>query len=702
MPIRVLDSATIDKIAAGEVVERPSSVVKELVENAIDAGATHVTVEVKEGGTELIRVTDNGCGIEETDLRNAFLRHSTSKITSAEDLAHIRSLGFRGEALSSICAVSQLEIITKPQKPLTGIRMAMEGGRETLYEEIGAPQGTTILVRNLFFNTPARRKFLKTSMTEGGYICDLMERIALSHPEVSFQLTLNGKTRFHTSGSGDLKEVIYRVYGRETSAAVIPIDREKSGIRITGYLGTPELVRSNRNMEIYFLNGRFIRSDIVAKAIEEGYREYLMIHKFPVCFLNLHVDPARVDVNVHPTKMDVRISDQNLFFSVLSEAVFETLKAREMIPGQVLRTDRERKADERQALAEVRSGRNPEPFQRAVREEPRYAAAQTAQSNGRPKVALRPEVAGRPIVAWRPEVAGTPQVSQETPVSRTSQVSQEAPVSQVSQIPQIPKPDPTFFADFEKPEAEVAVPQDRAEVMKSDPVAIRTQTEPEIPRPEPEKPVKPVQQSLFDGEEGRLLSAKSRPDYRFIGQVFDTYWIIQYQQKLLIIDQHAAHEKVNYERMMKRFREKTVSSQQLLPPVVLSLTGREETALKEHLEAFEHLGFEIEHFGGSEYALRAVPTDLYGHTSRELFLEVLEELSEGNSRGSYAAIEEKVASMACKASVKGGDRLSVMEAQVLIDELLTLENPYNCPHGRPTVIAMSEYELEKKFKRIVD
>ncbi|MCR5477906.1 MAG: DNA mismatch repair endonuclease MutL [Lachnospiraceae bacterium] len=657
MPIRVLDSATIDKIAAGEVVERPSSVVKELVENAIDAGATHVTVEVKEGGTELIRVTDNGCGIEETDLRNAFLRHSTSKITSAEDLAHIRSLGFRGEALSSICAVSQLEIITKPQKPLTGIRMAMEGGRETLYEEIGAPQGTTILVRNLFFNTPARRKFLKTSMTEGGYICDLMERIALSHPEVSFQLTLNGKTRFHTSGSGDLKEVIYRVYGRETSAAVIPIDREKSGIRITGYLGTPELVRSNRNMEVYFLNGRFIRSDIVAKAIEEGYREYLMIHKFPVCFLNLHVDPARVDVNVHPTKMDVRISDQNLFFSVLSEAVFETLKAREMIPGQVLRTDRERKADERQALAEVRSGRNPEPFQRAVREETRYAAAQTAQ------------------------------------VSQTSKVSQEAPVSQVSQIPQIPKPDSTFFVDFEKPEAEPKVPKAQIEVPEA---------RPEVPQTEAEKSVKPVQQSLFDGEEGRLLSAKSRPDYRFIGQVFDTYWIIQYQQKLLIIDQHAAHEKVNYERMMKRFREKTVSSQQLLPPVVLSLTGREETALKEHLEAFEHLGFEIEHFGGSEYALRAVPTDLYGHTSRELFLEVLEELSEGNSRGSYAAIEEKVASMACKASVKGGDRLSVMEAKVLIDELLTLENPYNCPHGRPTVIAMSEYELEKKFKRIVD
>ncbi len=644
MPIIVLDSETIDKIAAGEVVERPASVVKELVENSIDAGATAITVEIKDGGISYIRVSDNGCGIPANELRTAFLRHATSKIRNSDDLSFVRSLGFRGEALSSIAAVSMLEVITKTENDLTGSRLILEGAVESSFEEVGAPAGTTMFVRNLFFNTPVRKKFLKSPTTEGGYVSDLMEHLALSHPDVAIQFTMGSQSRFHTSGNGDLREVIYRVYGREIASAIIPIDVTKGDLHIKGYLGKPEQVRSNRNFEIYFINGRFIKSNLVSGAIEEGFREYLMLHKFPICFLQMELSPGNVDVNVHPTKMDVRFSDGPAFFAELSEAISSVLKNNEMIPGHVLDSSAEMKRAQADAKKEISIGKNPEPFLMPVKKDISYSAVR--------EVSALSESSG----TYKPSV----------------------------------KEKEDFFTDEAADNSNL-----NADDKTSDKAFDKTETQ------RPENPViKDIHQTdLF---EDKILTVENRKKYRIIGQVFETYWLIQYDRKLFIIDQHAAHEKVNYERMMKRFREKQIVSQNLLPPMIISLNGAEENVYLKNSDAFASLGFEIEHFGGNEYALRAVPADLYGHSEKELFLSVLDELAEGNSRGSYLAIEEKIANMACKASVKGGDLLSRDEIEVLIDELLTLENPYNCPHGRPTIIVMTESEMEKKFKRIVD
>lgn len=618
--IHILDSETIDKIAAGEVVERPASVVKELVENAVDAGASAITVEAKEGGIAFIRVTDNGSGMDANQIRTAFQRHATSKIENADDLVRISSLGFRGEALSSIAAVSKVELITKTKKSLTGTRIIMEGAVEKAFEEIGAPEGTTFIMRNLFFNTPVRRKFLKQPATEGGYIADLMEHLALSRPDISFKLVLGNQTRFHTSGNGDLREVIYRIYGREVANALVPIQFEQDGVRIDGFLGKPVLVRSNRNFEIYYINGRFIKSNVVAKAIEEGYKEYLMQHKFPLCVLHIEMEPQNVDVNVHPTKMDVRFSNPLAFCNMLSEAVRNALKNREMIPDATLGDEKTEQKAEALAVKEAQKIHTPEPFEKKrenqyrVMEEARYQASMPVQN------------------------------------------------------------------DFQKNPVWSRVFADKEEITVDKPI-----------------PMAAEQMNLF---EEKLLSVENRTRYHIIGQVFDTYWLIQFEDKLFIIDQHAAHEKVKYERLMKQYHDKQIVSQNLMPPVIVSLSGQEETVLKEYEHIFADLGFEVEAFGGSEYALRSVPVDLYGCDEKEMFLEVLDELCEGG-RSNIRVVEEKIASMSCKAAVKGNSRLSPEEAERLIDELLTLDNPYNCPHGRPTIITMTKTEMEKKFKRIV-
>lgn len=640
--IHVLDSETIDKIAAGEVVERPSSVVKELVENAIDAGASAVTVEIKDGGIEFIRVTDNGGGMEKDQIRQAFLRHATSKIEHAEDLIRVSSLGFRGEALSSIAAVAKVEVITKTADSLTGNRIVLEGAVEKEFAEVGAPDGTTFVVRNLFFNTPVRRKFLKLPATEGGYIADLMEHLALSRPDISFKFQMGSQVRFHTSGSGDLKEVIYRIYGRDVAASLVPIQLEQNGNKVEGYLGKPVLVRSNRNFEIYFINGRFIKSNVIARAIEEGYREYLMQHKFPLCVLHITMDAGQVDVNVHPTKMDVRFSDGITFSKMLSGAVHDTLKNHEMIPDAVLEDEKAKRQAERQEQMERQKIPTPEPFEQKrgaayrVMEESNYQT----ESSGLYKNAKTQDFMQNPV--WE----------------------------------------------------RVKSTENAGEMQEFAGKVSKLQAEP--PHDQPAQETK--QMNLF---EEKLLSVENRSRYHIIGQVFDTYWMVQFEDKLFIIDQHAAHEKVKYERLMQQFREKSVVSQALMPPVIVSLSAQEELLLQEYLETFVQLGFEIEAFGGSEYALRSVPVDLYGCSEREMFLEVLDELDSGVSRGSFQVIEEKIASMSCKAAVKGNNRLSHAEAQRLIDELLTLENPYNCPHGRPTIITMTKYEMEKKFKRIV-
>lgn len=679
--IHVLNSETIDKIAAGEVVERPSSVVKELVENAIDAGATAITVEAKDGGIEFIRVTDNGCGMEKEQLRKAFLRHATSKIESAEDLTRISSLGFRGEALSSIAAVSKVEVITKTPDSLTGCRIQLEGAREVAFDEVGAPDGTTFLMRNLFFNTPVRRKFLRQPSTEGSYIADLMEHLALSRPDISFKLILGSQMKFHTSGNGDLREVIYRIYGRDVANELVPIQSEQDGIRIDGYLGKPVQVRSNRNFEIYFINGRFIRSNIVARAVEEGYKEYLMQHKFPLCVLHITMDTERVDVNVHPTKMDVRFTNAMSFSAFLCGAVKYALMTKEMIPDALLSTEREQQAARKEEQLQREKAKTPEPFEQRrsdnyrVMEEMKYEAE-------RPKMQefihnpVWTRVKGEDAAPKMQEKQSEQPKIQELPVQST-QTGQAMKIETSVQ-----EPDQDFFTETtELPEEPQVQPKEQ----------LKVEAEPEIAE-------KPTQMNLF---EEKLLTVENRSRFRIIGQVFETYWLIEFENKLLMIDQHAAHEKVNYERLMKQFHEKSVVSQALMPPVIVSLSGQEENVLKENMEVFESLGFEVESFGGSEYALRSVPVDLYGCGEREMFLSVLDQLADGGNFGGIRVVEEKIASMSCKAAVKGNNVLSFAEAETLIDELLTLDNPYNCPHGRPTIIAMSKSEMDRKFKRIV-
>lgn len=630
--IQVLDAETIDKIAAGEVVERPASVVKELVENAIDAGADSITVEIKDGGTSLIRITDNGSGIPQNQLRTAFLRHATSKIQSAEDLTGISSLGFRGEALSSICAVAMVEVITKTAEALTGTHMVMEGPKETVFEEVGAPTGTTFVVRNLFFNTPVRRKFLKSNTTEAGYIIDLMEHMALSRPDISFKFLVGSQTRFYTSGNGELREVIYRIYGRDMIQNLVPFSLETEELQIEGYLGTPAIVRSNRNFEVYFLNGRYIRSNLLGKAIEEGYKEYLMQHKFPLCVLHMTLkDISKVDVNVHPSKMEVRFLDGPQIFEAVSAGIRERLKNREMIPDVGIDGNQPSEQEEKEVrlMQEMSHGGKPN---------------REGSGGGQHSAVFREKVSF-PHAGTRIEKAKPPAAPEPFEQNRARQ-----------------------YRVME----EMRYEADRVQM-----------------------------QDYRQGElfEDKVLTPEKRVYFKLIGQVFDTYWLIEYEDKLYIIDQHAAHEKVKFERFMKQYREKSLVSQNLMPPIIVSLSGQEETAYKEYASVFAELGFEVEPFGGSEYALRSVPVDLYGCQEKELFLAVLDDLLEGGAKGDPTAVREKIASMSCKAAVKGNNRLSTQEAQRLIDELLTLDNPYNCPHGRPTIISMSKYELEKKFKR---
>lgn len=700
--IHVLDAETIDKIAAGEVVERPASVVKELVENAIDAGATSITVEIKDGGISFMRITDNGSGIAKEQIRTAFLRHATSKIESAEDLSRIASLGFRGEALSSISAVSQVELVTKTADSLTGTRVIIEGGVEKVFEEVGAPDGTTFLVRNLFFNTPVRRKFLKQPATEGGYVADLMEHLALSRPDISFKFMMGSQTKFYTSGNGELKEVIYRIYGKDVASNLIPMNFSENGFQIKGYLGSPALVRSNRNHEIYFLNGRFIRSSVLSKAIEEGYKEYLMQHKFPLCVLHMNVeDKSQVDVNVHPTKMEVRFSDGPAVYNLIMQAVRNALKRKEMIPETTLPEAKvparaeaismETKAPAKVTYAEVAMpGMPTRPASRPVTE----TVNRTERTSGGKSEKDMPE-------QWNNQgsTIGLQELKIMSDMLENTKV--DAPTEHTGTIAKATQAtSKEFEINFE--EETVQIPAATAKkVSIPEPFETkRTQSfkvmEEMRYESERAKMTDFKQETLF---ETKVISQENRTQYSIIGQVFDTYWLVQFEDKLFIIDQHAAHEKVKYERFMKQYHEKTIVTQNLMPPIIVSLTGKEEMILKEYEEQFVNLGFEIEEFGGDEYALRAVPVDLYGCDEKQMFLEVLDELSDMGPRESLKVVEEKIASMSCKAAVKGNNRISREEAEKLIDELLTLENPYNCPHGRPTIITMSKYEMEKRFKR---
>ncbi len=637
--IQILSEETIDKIAAGEVIERPASIVKELVENAIDSGANAITVEIKEGGISFIRVTDNGSGIEKDQVRNAFYRHATSKITNAEDIDSVLTLGFRGEALSSIAAVACVEMITKTSEELVGVRYVIEGAKEVEFSEVGIPNGTTIIIRNVFFNTPVRRKFLKSPITEAGYISDICEHLALSKPHISFKFINSGQVKFHTSGDGDLKELIYRIYGKDIAKELIPFEQENKDISIEGVLGKPSINRSNRNYENYYLNGRYIKSSVIAKAVEEGYKPYLMQHKFPFFVLNIKINTKMMDVNVHPTKMDVRFSNQEYVYDYLVSAISSGLRVHEMIPG-VHFDDKDKNQDVVSAKTEKIS--YPEPFE-ALRKS-KFEVSDS--DNNEYKLNEMQEQS-----------------------KKLQEILQNAYTNKIigNDSNRVNDKNANYHANIIKAENTYQVEQN-------------------------------IQMTLFDD---KILKEENFDKYNILGQLFDTYWLISYQDKLLILDQHAAHEKIKYEALIQKMKDNNVQKQYVNPPIVISLSGQEESILERYQETFEKMGFEIEEFGGNEIALRSVPVDLYGKNEKEMFVSVLDELLNDNLKGTPEYIYEKIASMACKAAVKGNHSMTIREAESLIKQLFSLENPYNCPHGRPTIISMSKYEIEKKFKRIL-
>ncbi len=636
--IHVLDSETIDKIAAGEVVEKPASVVKELIENSIDAGADKITVEIKDGGISFIRVTDNGCGIERADLYNAFLRHATSKIQKVEDLNSIHSLGFRGEALSSISAVAQVEMITKTKDSLMGIKICCNGGSLEQPEEVGAPDGTTVLVRNLFYNTPVRKKFLHTSMTEGSYVGELMQHIAMSHPYVSISYIQNGQNKFFTSGNGELSEIIYRIYGRDVSEHMIPIDRQENGIRVWGFIGKPVLARANRNYENFFVNGRYIKSKMISSSVEEGYKTFLMQHKYPFAVIHFQISGEDIDVNVHPTKMEIRIMDPQPFCEFVKKAVRDCLSSQVLIPEF---SDGEKKEDK---PAETKKA--PEPFE----------INRQKQMEESVKAGEQPQ---------RTEIS-------YNNIERPAEGNVREEISGLFKILGNPPPRRSY------------VNKRSENIIKPEEIVVE----------------KEVQMELFpvDGEqpdENRLSGLE------IIGQVFKTYWIVEFEGKIYFVDQHAAHEKVNYENWMKKLKNKENTTQMLMPSLIISLSPREMSVMTKFANVFTSLGFIIEAFGGEEIALRGIPQDLYGSDEKQLFLDILDELAETPMKGTSDVITAKIASMSCKAAVKGNQSLSVTEAKELLKQLFALDNPFHCPHGRPTMFSMSKYELEKKFKRIL-
>lgn len=645
--IAILNQETIDKIAAGEVVERPCSVVKELVENAIDAGSTAITVEIKEGGISFIRITDNGCGIERDQVAVAFYRHSTSKIRSAEDLLTVKSLGFRGEALSSISAVARVELITKTYDELTGTRYVIEGSKELSNEEIGAPDGTTFIVKDLFYNVPARRKFLKTAQTEGSYISDMVEKLALSHPDISFKFINNNQTKLHTSGNGNRKDIIYHIFGREISSSLLEVKHECEYFKVEGFIGKPVITRGNRNYENYFINGRYVKSNILSRAIEEAYKSFLMQHQYPFTVLYFTFF-SELDVNVHPTKMELRFDNNNEIYVELCDTIYAILSHKEMIPEVPVDSTPAPKKIVHEYKEPI-----PEPFEKRRINEVRAAESRSVYGQSVTSAATEP-------AAKAPAV--NEQLTDNTSKLQTAKASASALVAGTGNSVEL------------TPETSTAY--------------------------EPAQAVTGTQQTLGDYDKV-FLTESAKKQFSIIGQLFKTYWLIEFEDKLYIIDQHAAHEKVLYEKTMARLANKDFTSQRISPPIVMTLDARECEMLEKYRPQIEQFGYEVEHFGGKEYMISAIPDNLFNIDMKDLFIEMLDDFSNATGRQTPDIITEKVASMSCKAAVKGNDKLTLPEINKLIDELLSLDNPYNCPHGRPTIISMSKTELEKKFHRIV-
>lgn len=742
--ISVLDENTINQIAAGEVIERPAAVVKELVENAIDAGANAVTVEIKEGGISLIRITDNGSGIEEEDMPLVFLRHSTSKIRTADDLLKVSSLGFRGEALSSIAAIAQVELVTKTSEAFSGLRYQIAGGEERSLEHIGCPNGTTFIIRNLFYNTPARKKFLKSPVTEAGYISDLMERLAISHPGISFKFINNGQIKLHTSGNNSLKDVIYNVYGRDITSNLLLLEGSSGEISVDGYIAKPLVSRGNRNYENYFINGRYVKSALVSKAIEEAYRPYIMLHRYPFTSLHIHINSELIDVNVHPAKLEIRFKNGEEVYQLLYHAVKNALEGKEMIPAVLLTEEKETVKIEQNI---------PEPFEEKRRQEflgeKSLSEKHFTEDSRKPGQGYMTNDGGvvkhteyNPVnhgsnSTYNKNYMGNHSILNSTGVEGSDDLKnntenrERIKETEIGKLHEVVMEAPAYVREG------VAASHDLGERNNSN-LDHKDEANNNLSHKEDySNNLSNMDEHYNHSEKARLndvihkdgilaegteynkgsvnafpsyiekaeqlsfISEEAIKSHRIIGQVFATYWIVEFGDKMFFIDQHAAHEKVLYEKIMKSLKEKQYNSQYVEPPLILSLTMREEEALKKHIKYLNEIGFEIEEFGGKEYAVRAIPSDLFGLAQSEILIELIDGLVDEVYNETPELLLEKIASMSCKAAVKGNHRLSQEEAKALIEELLTLENPYHCPHGRPTIISMSKYEMEKKFKRIV-
>lgn len=716
--IKVLDQNTINKIAAGEVIEKPSSVIKELVENSIDSGATAVTVEVKGGGLSFLRVTDNGAGIKKDEVKLAFLRHATSKLVTVEDLLSISSLGFRGEALASIAAVAQVEMITKTADDVTGLRYQIHGGKEISSEEIGAPGGTTIIVRNLFYNTPARKKFMKTDATETSYIYDLMCRICMSHPEISFKFIANGTDKLFTSGNGKLRDIIYHIYGRDITSNLLEINAENDYMKISGYIARPCISRGNRSFEGYYVNHRYIKSAVLTKAIEDAFRTFVMIHKFPFTEINFQVRPDLLDVNVHPTKMELKFANSQDIYSFTYNAIRETLLFKELIPDVAPGKD-----PKPETFKQRNVGKAPEAFENKRREAIVRAEERTvpqsqpeqhrpAEPQNQPEQLRSADTQTSPqqLCPIEPQTSSQPVHPVIEIIDETSSSNNKG--SDVIDNNKMEKPAGNYIYADRNNDLERAIVQNRNVVNESPAYTAPAPARPSVTAATQDSTVSAASDAAYIEEAGKkyvqqdmfqekFLTKEARAKHRLIGQLFKTYWLIEYDGKFFIMDQHAAHEKVKYEELMENYKNKKIYSQYLMPPAVVTLSAAEIEFLHENMEMFEALGYQIENFGGREFKLNAVPDNLFGLDGRELFIDFIADASSSAKKVTIDTFIHKLSTMACKAAIKGNTEISFKEADALIDQLLKLENPYTCPHGRPTVISMTEAEIEKKFKRIV-
>lgn len=740
--INVLDKDTINKIAAGEVIEGPAAVVKELVENAIDADANSVTVEIKDGGTSLIRVTDNGKGIGSDDIKTAFLPHATSKIKTADDLTLVSSLGFRGEALASIAAVSEVEVLTKTADEISGIRYVINGGKEEVNEPIGTPEGTTFVVRNLFYNTPARKKFLKSAATEGRYVGEVMEHMAVSHPEIAFKFILNGQVKLQTMGNGSLKDVLFYIYGKETTANIIPVNNPDAdgelvnGLSVRGYIGKPSLTRGNKEYENYFINGRFIKNKVITRAIEDAYKSFLMQHRFPFTCLLISVDNSLVDVNVHPAKLEVRFSDTESIYRLVFHEVDNALRKKDLLPDMGVKQVPDKKPLVRDFNSNNKAEKTekergyiipdipmPEPFEKS--------------RQGEWKKELKPVFKQESFVADKVKRdEKSPLIKSEMYAPFENDTTSDKNKSASQKIESIDKSEGGIkntggnLAGDASRENSVET-EDKREyptiveniaktsynkdfnTVKEDSDTYKNMSENSFQADGGKTNTTDVEQDFCDKDEsscntnksskeefkGGILAKKALPDIKIIGQIFGTYWIIEYDDSVYMIDQHAAHEKVMYERFVKEISENKVTSQNLLPPVVVTLSGSQSQIVEEIEEHLYKLGFEIEPFGGNEYVIKAVPTELFGISEKDLLFDIIDQYSLEGRKATPDTVLSKLATMACKAAIKGNMNISILEAKALIEELMSLDNPYNCPHGRPTMIFMSKSDVEKRFKR---